>query len=209
MHFDHASAENLLSIMQNRRDVRGNNFLEKQIEKEKIDMILDAALTAPSVGYSQPWEFVLIEDRSIKDKIYSIFEEENAKAKHLFSDRSLYEKLKLEGIKEAPVNIAVLYKKQKEPILGQTSMMKMGEYSTVCAVQNMWLMARSLNIGMGWVSIVDEKRVLQIIKAESDDTLVAYLCVGYVNEFYGEPELKTIGWEEEKRRELTVRTLGK
>jgi len=79
-----------------------------------------------------------------------------------------------------------------------TSMKKMGEYSVVCAVENMWLMARALNIGIGWVSILDEKKVLQSIKAKKNTQLIAYLCVGYVDKFYEESELKTLGWEEEK-----------
>jgi len=198
MEFNQEDVDTLLTIMQNRRDVRGNRFLNKAIEKEKIDLILEAAASAPSVGYSQPWEFVLIDDTEKKDKIFNVFEVENEKAKPIFENRPMYERLKLEGIKEAPLNIAVLYKETDEDVLGQTSMSKMGEYSVVCAVQNMWLMARALNIGMGWVSILDEKKVLKEIGATSEHKLVAYICLGYVNEFLAEPELKTLGWEKKK-----------
>jgi len=198
MEFNKEDVDTLLTIMQNRRDVRGNRFLNKPIEQEKIDLILEAAVTAPSVGYSQPWEFVLIDDAEKKDQIFNIFEVENEKAKPIFEHRPMYERLKLEGIKEAPLNIAVLYKDAKESILGQTSMSKMGEYSVVCAVQNMWLMARALNIGMGWVSILDEKKVIKAIGATSEHKLVAYICLGYINNFLAEPELKTFGWAKQK-----------
>jgi len=198
MEFNQEDVDTLLSIMHNRRDVRGNRFLNRPIEKEKIDLILEAAASAPSVGYSQPWEFVLIDDTEKKDQIFNIFEVENEKAKPIFGHRPMYERLKLEGIKEAPLNIAVLYKETKEDVLGQTSMSKMGEYSVVCAVQNMWLMARALNIGMGWVSILDEQKVIKEIGASSQHKLVSYICLGYVNKFLDEPELKILGWDKQK-----------
>ena len=188
----------LLALMLSRRDVRGNSFTNQAIEKEKLDLILQSALAAPSVGYSQPWEFVLINDEAVKEEVFLNFEEENTKAKGTFKDRELYQALKLEGIKEAPLNIAVLFKSDKEPVLGTTSMEKMGEYSVVCAIQNMWLMARSLDIGIGWVSILNEQKVLRTLNVPQDRKLIAYLCVGYVKEFKKEPELKTLEWEKEK-----------
>jgi 5,6-dimethylbenzimidazole synthase len=161
-------------------------------------MILEAGISAPSVGYSQPWKFVIIKDEKIKNSLVENFTQENTKAKEIFKKRDLYNSLKLEGIKEAPINIAVLYEPKKDAVLGMTSMKKMGEYSVVCAVQNMWLMARALNIGIGWVSILDEQEVLHTLKSPKGTQLIAYLCVGYVDEFYKESELKTLGWEREK-----------
>ena len=198
MDFSQNDISTLLNIMSSRRDVRGDSFLSKSIEDEKIELILKAALTAPSVGYSQPWEFVLIDDKTIKEKIHKNFEKENNKAKDIFKDRPLYQRLKLEGILEAPLNIAVLYTPSKEPILGMTSMDKMGEYSVVCAIENMWLMARTLGLGMGWISILDEKEVLKTLNVPNNKKLIAYLCLGYVKEFKKEPELKTLKWKEEK-----------
>jgi 5,6-dimethylbenzimidazole synthase len=197
MQFTKEDSNILLDILKSRRDVRGNLFLSKEIEDDKLELILKSALYAPSVGYSQPWEFIVIKDKSIKNNIYKNFEKENQKAKKIFNS-PLYDNLKLEGIKEAPINIAVLYNPPKKEILGMTSMQKMGEYSVVCAVENMWLMARSLNIGIGWVSILDEKYILNLLD-KKDKKLIAYLCVGYVKEFYDEPELKKLKWEEEKR----------
>ena len=204
MNFLHEDATKLLQIIKARRDVRGNKFITKELEKEKLDLILEAATAAPSVGYSQPWKFMIIEDITIKNKIIENFHDENDRAKEIFKDKELYAKLKLEGIKEAPINIAVLYETSKEELLGMTSMKKMGEYSVVCAIQNMWLMARALNIGLGWVSILNEEKVLTSIKAPKNTQLIAYLCLGYVNEFLEQSELKTLGWEEEKAFEESV-----
>jgi len=204
MKFFNNDADKLLKIIKARRDVRGNRFIDKPIEDDKLQMILEAGISAPSVGYSQPWRFVVIKDTTIKKALVENFSQENEKAKNIFKERPLYERLKLEGINEAPVNIAVLYEPKEDAVLGMTSMQKMGEYSVVCAVQNMWLMARALNIGIGWVSILDEKKVLHTLQAKPNTQLIAYLCVGYVDKFYEESELKTLGWDREKLLEECV-----
>lgn len=198
MTFQEQDSQKLLEIIKARRDVRGNRFVNTQVEKEKLELILEAGISAPSVGYSQPWKFIVIEDKNIKNEILENFETENNKAQEIFKNKELYAKLKLEGIKEAPVNIAVLYEPSAEEILGMTSMKKMGEYSVVCAIQNMWLMARALNIGIGWVSILDEKKVLKTLDVSKHTQLIAYLCIGYVDKFYEESELKTLGWKAKK-----------
>jgi 5,6-dimethylbenzimidazole synthase len=204
MNFTQEDAQKLLSIIKARRDVRGNRFVDTPIEDEKLSMILEAGVAAPSVGYSQPWKFVIIKESKIKSSLVDNFTQENNRAKEIFADNPLYTQLKLEGILEAPINIAVLYEPKEEDVLGMTSMKKMGEYSVVCAVQNMWLMARALNIGIGWVSILDEKKVLQTLQAKPNTQLIAYLCVGYVDMFYKESELKTLGWDKEKLLEECV-----
>jgi 5,6-dimethylbenzimidazole synthase len=196
----------LNEIMQYRRDVRGNRFIDKPISNELIDKVLTSALSAPSVGYSQPWQFVLIDDKQVKQKVLESFNEENQQAKTLFSDKKqqAYQALKLEGIVEAPLNIAVFYKPSQEPTLGQTSMAEVGKYSVVCAIQNMWLMARSLNIGMGWVSIVAPEKVKAAVNAPEDNELIAYLCLGYVDKFLDEPELKIKNWQQQKNKEELI-----
>ena len=199
MNFSKEDKQVLLNIMKNRRDVRGNNFLNKKIPDEDVNLILEAGISAPSVGYSQPWKFVLIDDEGIKEEIRQNFDIENEKAKEIFKDKEIYKNLKLEGVKEAPINIAVLYENPNEPTIGMTSMGKMGEDSVVCAVQNMWLMARALNIGLGWISILDEQKALSTLNAPKNTQLIAYLALGYVDEFYKEPELKTVKWKEEKK----------
>lgn len=204
--FSESESDILEKIIQNRRDVRGNQFLDKKISKDCLNKILLAGINAPSVGYSQPWEFVIVEDHEKKNAIKASFNSENAKASKVFSDekKGLYDQLKLEGIHEAPTNIAVFYKPCKSPVLGQNSMQEVGVYSVVCAIQNMWLMARALNIGMGWVSIIDPVLVKEILNAPEDNQLVAYLCLGHVENFYEKPELETKQWEKRKQLDQLV-----
>ncbi|BCE01687.1 5,6-dimethylbenzimidazole synthase [Marinicellulosiphila megalodicopiae] len=205
--FTQQESDLLASIMQSRRDVRGNHFIDKPLEDTVINQILNAAQLAPSVGFSQPWEFVLIQDQSTKDQVVESFNQENQKAQRQFEaqQQSKYTKLKLEGIKESALNIAVFYSPSNEPVLGQTSMPEMGKYSVVCAIQNMWLMARSLNVGMGWVSILNPQTVKSLLNAPDHLELVAYLCVGYVDEFLEKPELEQLNWKTRKDIEGLIR----
>lgn len=204
--FEINDVDTLKEIILYRRDVRGNRFIDKPVPANVLDDIFFAGINAPSVGFSQPWEFVLIEDLAIKLKVRESFWEENEKAKLLFEEGKLdtYTRLKLEGIIEAPVNIAVFYKPLDHPVLGQTSMREAGEYSVVCAIQNMWLMARSLNVGLGWVSILDPEKVKKALNAPDDRKLIGYLCLGYVDFFYENPELERLNWEKRKNKEEVV-----
>lgn len=201
MNFTLQNAQALQAIISARRDVRGNRYINKAIAPDVLDAILHAANCAPSVGFSQPWEFMIINDMDLREKVYKEFEKENGKAKKIFQDNTLYPALKLEGIIEAAYNIAVLYKKPTKAILGQTTQKKVGEYSVVCAIQNLWLMARAYNIGVGWVSILKPKRMKRILEISSEYKLIAYLTIGYVDEFLEVPELLTLNWETKK--ELT------
>ncbi|OWP84920.1 5,6-dimethylbenzimidazole synthase [Flavobacterium davisii] len=207
--FSKEEANLLEEIILNRRDVRGNRFLDKTIDNDLLDKLLFSALHAPSVGFSQPWEFLIIKNKTVKEQIKQSFDEENHKAITCFQDEKQkeYIKLKLEGIIESPVNIAVFYKPSNNPVLGQTSMPEMGLYSVVCAVQNMWLTARSLNIGIGWVSILNEEKVKNILNAPKENKLIAYLCVGYVDTFYTQPELELLRWEKRKEKDTVVRII--
>lgn len=191
----------LREIILHRRDVRGGRFIDKAIGQQEIDQLLMAALHAPSVGFSQPWDFVLVRDKAIRQQVRDSFNEVNAGAQADFGKRQhQYTRLKLEGILEAALNMAVFYKPSSGPVLGQTAMPETGLYSVVCAIQNMWLMARALNIGLGWVSILDPEKVCRILNAPPGHQLVAYLCIGYTDGFYARPELEILEWE--KRREL-------
>lgn len=203
-YFNEHEQQVLEEIIYHRRDVRGNLFVDKEVSDDDIDKLLFSALNAPSVGFSQPWEFVIIRDQKVKEQIKASYRTENDKASTVFADRPEYQRLKLEGITEAPVNIAVFYKPSNGPVLGQTSMQEVGLYSVVCAVQNLWLMARAQNLGVGWVSILDEQRVKKILNAPSENQLVAYLCVGHVSQFLDKPELETLCWEERKPAEAVV-----
>lgn len=198
--FTSENIETLEQIILARRDVRGNHFTNVPIAQENLDKIIFAGVHAPSVGFSQPWEFVIIKDLEIRNKIKDSFFKENEKAKLLFKDEKAhaYAPLKLEGIVEAALNIAVFYKPSEHPVLGQTNMREAGVYSVVCAIQNMWLMARALEIGLGWVSILDPQDIKTILKAPKDRQLIGYLCLGHVDTFYETPELERLQWEKRK-----------
>jgi 5,6-dimethylbenzimidazole synthase len=213
--FTKQEAAVLEEIIFNRRDVRGNHFSQKEVGDEILDKLLSAAIHAPSVGFSQPWEFVVIKNDAIKQQVKESFNEENQKAKLLFKNEkedlspnnekeSLYARLKLEGITEAPLNLAVFYKPSASPVLGQTSMKEAGLYSVVCAIQNIWLMARALNIGVGWVSILDPEKVKCILNAPPQNQLIAYLCIGWVDKFLHRPELEELNWEKRKEKQAVV-----
>ena len=211
--FSESESDLLSEIMAARRDVRGNRFLTEALDPDDVDKIFAAALMAPSVGFSQPWEFVSITQADTRQQIADSFFVENEKAKALFragnyqaGQLEQYEQLKLEGIIEAPLNVAVFYNPQKGPVLGQTSMPEMGRYSVVCAVQNMWLKARSLNIGIGWVSILDPEKVKHILHAPQDRELIAYLCIGKVDKLYDQPELEMLQWQQRKKAEQVILT---
>jgi 5,6-dimethylbenzimidazole synthase len=198
----------LLDVIASRRDVRGNRFLDRPIEPERVEQLLTAALHAPSVGFSQPWEFVLVQDSTVRRKIRESFDTVNTEAAASFGDRQDdYRRMKLEGILEAPLNIAVFYTPSQGPVLGQTAMPEAGLYSVVCAVQNLWLMARALNIGVGWVSILNEGCVRELLGAAPHHRLVAYLCVGYTDGFFTQPELELLNWEKRKERNMIIRTI--
>ena len=190
----------LLKLLGQRRDIRGNRFNNQPVSEQNIDLLLQAASLAPSVGYSQPWEFVLIRDNSTKQRVKASFDLANSAAADQFNDarQRQYQQLRLEGIVDADLNIAVFYTPSDQPVLGQASMPQVGEYSVVCAIQNLWLMARTLGLGLGWVSIIDPEQVKKTVNAPAGHKLIAYLCVGHVEEFGDRPELETLGWAEKK-----------
>ena len=194
----------LEQVIQHRRTERGQNFLNKDISETVIERLIWAALKAPSVGFSQPWEFVIIRDASIKEEIKACFDIENEKAEKKFGSDSSYSQFRLEGITTTPLNIAVFYKPSSSPILGQTSMEKAGPLSVCLAVQNLCLMARAENLGVCWVSILDEEEVKRILNAPPQNELIAYLCIGYVKEFTERPELETANWETLKSKESLI-----
>ena len=198
--FSSEQADFLAELMAARRDVRGNRFKQSPIPQSAIDQIMESAAVAPSVGFSQPWEFVVVNDLTTRKKVVESYQRVNDIAKTQFEGEKseLYARLKLEGILESPLNIAAFYRPSKLPILGQTSMDEVGRYSVVCAIQNMWLMARALNIGMGWVSILEPDSVKSILNAPDDAELIGYLCFGYVDQFLEQPELEKLNWEKRK-----------
>ena len=179
-----------------RRDMR--RFQSGPIADDVLARILKAAHHAPSVGFMQPWDFILIRDPAIRKQVHEAFQKANAEAVQLFQGerQKLYAALKLEGILETPLNICVTCDRERfgPVVLGRTCQLDMDLFSTVCAVQNLWLAARAEGIGVGWVSIIHADRLSAILRLPARVVPVAYLCLGHVEEFPPEPELQTAGW---------------
>jgi 5,6-dimethylbenzimidazole synthase len=187
----------IYDVIYARRDIR-SHFLPDAIEPEVLCRVLDAAHHAGSVGFMQPWNFLVVTDRAVRQRIHEVFLAENQKAAARFEGgrASLYRTLKLEGILESPANICVTCDRTRHgpEVLGRNSMRETDLYSTCCAIQNLWLAARAEGLGVGWVSILDPRSVKTILGIPTAYRLVAYLCVGYVEQFPQEPELQRAGW---------------
>jgi 5,6-dimethylbenzimidazole synthase len=183
-----------------RRDVRSHFLAGKDIPNDVLVRVLNAAHHAPSVGFSQPWNFVLIKDRATRKKVKDSFEKEFQKSILSLNDDTLrqqkYASLKLEGIMESALNICVTYDSTRFGpfVLGRTSMPETGTYSVCCAIQNLWLAARAEGIGVGWVSILSNEDLKKILLIPPHVNLIAYLCLGYVTEFADKPDLEKADW---------------
>lgn len=181
----------------NRRDVR-DQFLPRPIPDAVVRRLLDAAHHAPSVGFMQPWNFVTISDQAERERIWQAFNRANDEAVAMFPEarQSQYKSLKLEGIRKAPLAVCVTCDRSRngDVVLGRTHNPNMDLYSTVCAVQNLWLAARAEGIGMGWVSIFRDQDLKALLGIPERIEIVAFLCLGYVDELYERPELEVKGW---------------
>jgi 5,6-dimethylbenzimidazole synthase len=182
-----------------RRDVR-SQFLPVPIPDAILARLLWAAHCAPSVGLMQPWEFIVIRDAVVKQRVSDLFERANRKAAGIYEGkrRKLYDSIKLAGILEAPINLCITCNPtvSRGSGLGRQTMPETARYSSVCAAQNLWLAARAEGVGVGWVSILDPAELRQTLAIPPAVDPVAYLCLGYVNEFLSRPELEIKGWEQ-------------
>jgi 5,6-dimethylbenzimidazole synthase len=197
--FTMTEKEGLYKAVFSRRDVR-SHFIDKKIPDDVLVKILNAAHHAPSVGYSQPWDFILIKNKATKLKVKNSFIQERKRSISLLDndlDRQVkYIKLKLEGILESDINICVTYDPERFGpfILGRTSIPETGEYSVCCAIQNLWLAARAEEIGVGWLSILSIEDLHKILGIPNHIKPIAYLCLGYVDKFEDRPDLERVGW---------------
>lgn len=181
-----------------RRDIR-SQFKPDPIPEDVLARILYAGHRSGSVGFMQPWNFILIRDLQIRKDIKALFEKENRIAAENYSGerREKYASLKLEGILESPLNLCVTCDTERggDHVLGRNTIRETDLFSTCCAVQNLWLAARSEGIGMGWVSILKNEEVKKALGIPQTVVPVAYLCLGYVTEFPPRPMLEDVGWE--------------
>lgn len=189
--------ESLYKTILSRRDVRGQ-FKPDAIPDDVLSRLLIAAHYAPSVGFMQPWSFLMIKNQGTKQKVHDLFQKAHEEAAEMFDadKRDIYKSLKLEGIMESPVNLVITCDRDRAGpvVVGRTHIKSMDLYSSVCAVQNLWLAARAEGIGVGWVSIFNQPRLQEILGIPKKVVPIAYLCLGYVDHFFDKPELETAGW---------------
>jgi nicotinate-nucleotide--dimethylbenzimidazole phosphoribosyltransferase len=202
--YDEAERAAVLKVMRERRDIR-NGFRSDPIPHEVLLRVLEAAHTAPSVGHSQPWDFVVIRSAETRRSMHELaMRQRDAYAKSLPKGRAKqFKALKIEAILETPVNIVVTADPTRggRHTLGRHTQPQMAPYSAALAVENLWLAARAEGLGVGWVSFFDEREMVRALGLPEHLEVIAYLCVGYVDEFPDEPELTQAGWS--KRRPLS------
>jgi len=185
------------TLLKWRRDVR--RFREEPLPEGLLLHLLELADLAPSVGNSQPWRIVLVDSADKRAEIISTFEAENEAAAATYDDDKAlrYRQLKLAGLKEAPVHLAVFSDEDPEQGhgLGRMTMPETLAYSTVSMIHTLWLAARAEGVGVGWVSILDPETVARVLQVDAGWRLVAYLCVGFPKEEHMDPELERARWQ--------------
>lgn len=195
--FSDSEREAVYKAIFNRRDVRGE-FLPDPVPDDVLGRVLNAAHHAPSVGFMQPWDFMVIRSMDVRKRVHELFNKAHAEATEMFPEekQDTYRNLKLEGILESPLNLVITCDRSRTGpvVIGRTHMEWMDLYSSVCAVQNFWLAARSEGLGVGWVSIMDPDALTRTLELPESVVPVAYLCVGYVSQFHEKPELEKAGW---------------
>lgn len=179
-----------------RRDIR--SFLSDAIDEDAVARILDAGHHAPSVGFMQPWNFILIRTQEVKQKLRDAVDRERIAASFHFEDerQDLYLKLKVEGIMQAPLTVCVTCDPTRggRHVLGRNSIPETDVFSVSCAIQNMWLAARAEGVAMGWVSIFKKPDIRYILDIPLHIDPVGLVSLGYLDEFPERPLLETSGW---------------
>jgi len=195
--YDAAFRAGLRDLMEWRRDVR--RFRTDPVEAAVLSRCLDAFRLAPSVGLSEPWRVVLVETTAARAAALANYETANAEALSSYSDEkaALYAQLKLSGMREAPVHLAVFCDDATDQGagLGAATMPETRAYSVVGAITHFWLAARAEGLGVGWVSILDPVRLAADLDVPEDWRLIGYLCVGWPEAKADTPELERAGWE--------------
>lgn len=195
--FDDAFVAQLAQLFRWRRDVR--RFRRDPVPADVLDGLLETANLAPSVGLSQPWRFVTVDDPARRAAVRASFEACNASALagQDADHAARYARLKLAGLDQAPCQFAVFA--EPDPLqgcgLGRRTMPETAAYSAVMAVHTLWLVARAANLGLGWVSILDPESVTAALEVPTDWIFIGYFCLGYPQTEDETPELERLGWE--------------
>jgi 5,6-dimethylbenzimidazole synthase len=186
----------LYRIMAARRDMR--HFLPDAVDPTLLNKILQAAHMGPSVGFMQPWRFIRITDKQLREKIQALVEEERIEtAKELQERKDEFMRLKVEGINECgELLVVALSDHREEHIFGRRTLPEMDLASVACAIQNMWLASRAEGLGLGWVSLFSPSKLAALLNMPEGSKPVAILCIGHVEQFYEKPMLETENWAE-------------
>ncbi len=205
-HFDASFRAALRELVLWRRDVR--RFRRDPVDREQVDALIALVAHAPSVGFSQPWRFVHVVSPERRRAVEASFAAANTRAIEGYDGerRAAYARLKLEGLREAPVHLAVFADEATETGggLGRQTMPETLHYSVVGAIQILWLAARAEGLGVGWISILDPAAVTRALDVPGTWTLVAYLCIGWPAEEHADPELERHHWEERSDLESVI-----
>jgi 5,6-dimethylbenzimidazole synthase len=197
-HFDEAFKAQFSELVRWRRDVR--RFRTDPVAPDLVARLLALAAFAPSVGLSQPWRFVLVETPVRRQAIAENFARANQAALNGYAGerQARYAKLKLEGLAQAPVHLAVCADETTAAGhgLGRQTMPETIRYSVVAAIQTLWLAARAEGLGVGWVSILDPVAVHETLDLPAHWSFIAYLCIGWPQEEHDDPELERHGWQD-------------
>ena len=198
--FDATFRDQLRELIRWRRDVR--RFRRDPLPPGTLERLLELASLAPSVGLSQPWRFVLVDDAARRAAVRDNFCSANAMALGAYAGERAerYAKLKLAGLEEAPLQLAVFADRGTEQGhgLGRRTMPEMAEYSAVMAIHTLWLVARAEGLGLGWVSILDPAEVARILETPPAWIFLGYFCLGYPQHENATPELERQGWEQRR-----------
>lgn len=205
--FSPEEREAVYRAIHTRRDVR-DQFLPDALPDDVIRRLLEAAHAAPSVGFMQPWNFLVVRDAVRRHAVWQAFSRANEEAAAMFSQerRDSYLRLKLEGIRKAPVGICITCDPTRcgSVVLGRTHNPRMDSYSAVCAIQNLWLAARAEGVGMGWVSIFHQEDLRSILGIPAHVEVLGWFCLGYVDQLYDQPELSIKGWRQRQPLEELI-----
>lgn len=193
--FDDAFRAQLLELFRWRRDVR--RFRAAPVPAALLDELFGIVSLAPSVGLSEPWRLVMVDDPARRTAVRACFKACNADALASQADCSSYARLKLAGLDEAPCHFAVFAVPAPEQGrgLGRRTMPETTAYSAVLAVHTLWLAARAIGLGLGWVSILDAATVAAALDVPPGWTFIGYFCLGYPEAESDAPELERLGWE--------------
>ena len=196
--------EAIYRVIEQRRDMR--HFTNEPVDEALLERLLKAAHFAPSVGFMQPWRFIRITDKNIRQQMHGLVEEERIATANAMGEREdEFMKLKVEGILDCgEVLVVSLMEDRDKHIFGRRTLPEMDLASVSCAIQNMWLAARAEGLGLGWVSIFDPEKLSELLNIPKSGKPVAILCIGHVEEFYDKPMLEKEKWAKRKQLDTVV-----